>query len=55
MIIMTPSEVSPWRIDPDNIQMAEVDAFLIIPVVAGAAFGPDAVWTCSLSLRLDCV
>lgn len=53
--ILTPSGVSPRRIDPDNIQMAEVDAFLILPVVAGAAFGPDAVRTCSLSLPLCCV
>lgn len=35
------SAVSPWRVDPDNIQVAEVDAFFIIPIVTGAAFGPD--------------
>lgn len=37
-----------WCVDPDNIQVAEVNAFLIIPAVAGAAFGPDSVWTLSL-------
>ena len=34
---------SPWRVNPDNIQVTEVDAFFIIPAVAGAAFGPDTV------------
>lgn len=55
LTILTISEASPWCIDPDNIQMAEVDAFFIVPVAAGAAFGPDVVWTCSRSLRLCCV
>lgn len=52
LTILTPSEVSPWRINPDNIQMAKVNAFFIIPVVAGAALDPDVVWAC---LRLCCV
>lgn len=40
------------RVDPDNIQVAEVDAFFIIPAVTGAAFGPDAVLVWSLSWQL---
>lgn len=41
-----------WCVDPDNIQVAEVDAFFIIPAVAGAAFGPDSVFVSSLSWQL---
>lgn len=32
-----------WCIDPDDVQVAEVDALLIHPVVAGAPLGSDAV------------
>lgn len=32
---------SPGRVDPDDVQVAEVDALLVVPVAAGAAFGPD--------------
>lgn len=49
------SAVSPWRIDPDDIQVAEVDTFFIIPAVAGAALGPDMVWMRTLSRRLHLV
>lgn len=48
----TSSVVSPRRVDPDNVQVAEVDALFIVPAAAGAAFGPDAVWRCSLSRQL---
>lgn len=33
----------PGRVDPDDIQVAEVDALHVEPVVAGAAFSPDPV------------
>lgn len=32
---------SPRRVDPDDVQVAEVDALLVVPVAAGAAFGSD--------------
>lgn len=51
-VCLKSSAVSPRRVDPDNIQVAEVDAFFIIPVVTGAAFGPHAVWMWSLSRQL---
>lgn len=35
------SGYSLWGVDPDDVQMAEVDALFIIPAVTGAAFGPD--------------
>lgn len=41
------------RIDPDNIQVAEVNALLIVPAVTGAALGPDAVWLWTLGSRLS--
>lgn len=31
----------PWGVDPDDVQMAEVDALFIVPAVTGAALGPD--------------
>lgn len=40
-------------VDPDNIQVAEVDAFFVQPAVTGAAFGPDTVWMWSLSREVS--
>lgn len=51
-VFLSYSAASPWRVDPDNIQVAEVDAFFIIPAVTGAAFGPGAVRMWSLSWQL---
>ena len=38
---------SPWGVDPDYIQVAEVDTLFIIPVVTGAAFSPGRPGMCS--------
>lgn len=42
----------PWRVDPNNIKVTEVDALFIFPVVTGATFGPHMVWMWSLSWQL---
>lgn len=46
------SAASPWCVYPDDIKVAEVDAFFIVPVVTGAALGPDMVRMWSLSRLL---
>lgn len=46
-------EHSPWRVHPDDVQMAEIVAFGVQLVVAGAAFAPDPMgcrWVTQVSL-----
>lgn len=38
-----PVDASPWCIDPDNIQVAEVMALRVQEAAAGATLGPDSV------------
>lgn len=33
-----------WCVDPDDVQVAEVDALPVFPVVTRAALGPDVAW-----------
>lgn len=43
---------SPGGVDPDDVQVAEVDALLVLPVAAGAAFGPAVASGLSLGRLL---
>lgn len=45
------SRGSPGGVDPDDVQVAEVDALLVLPVAAGAAFGPAVASGPSLGRR----
>lgn len=43
---------SPGRVDPDDVQVAEVDALFVLPAAARAAFGPDVASVLSRRRRL---
>lgn len=45
----------PWCIDPDYVQVTEVDALSVLPVVTGASLGPDVVRMNRLDRRLQMV
>ena len=49
------SVTSPWRVDPDNVQVAEVDALFVVPAATGAAFGPDVARMRRLNWQLRLV
>lgn len=47
-----PCSCSPWGVDPDDIQVTEVDALLVQPAVAGTSLGPGVHSQVGLQQRM---